>query len=412
MRLVVATLFIFSIANLANAGTIKKDEVEYQDQNFEHWWGGKLEWNLSELPTKGAVEDYRVPYSGHDYPDKGGGTIRAMIKYDRAFNDGLAAAAWEKEDVGDRRRLRSLEAVADRPRRRGLFRGGLFARLRSERQPSWYGHCNGWTAAAIRHAEPTKSVVRNGVRFTPADIKGLLAEIYMYCDSEFLGGEDAVINPGLMHVVLSNWLGRGNYPLGMESAVGEVVINYPIYKYESKLEKISDTETEVRTTVTYRMNTGREFDSGPDYSRTMVFHYIVETTADGVIKGGRYYRDSANIDMLWSPLKPRNAGEEGNERGNPHVDVDNILAIWRESVSEDIRKKWLNIDPTPADAIVDEEEEESDATAADDSEAGDAAEESEPQESEPQESEPEESEPQESAIESARRRLDRGLPIR
>ena len=34
---------------------IKKDEVEYQTQMFESWWGTKLEWKLSELPTEGMV---------------------------------------------------------------------------------------------------------------------------------------------------------------------------------------------------------------------------------------------------------------------------------------------------------------------------------------------------------------------
>jgi hypothetical protein len=54
--------------------------------------------------------------------------------------------------------------------------------------PDWSGHCNGWTSAAIRHAEPQQSVVRNGVVFTPSDIKGLLAELYIYNDVEDLSG--------------------------------------------------------------------------------------------------------------------------------------------------------------------------------------------------------------------------------
>jgi len=41
------------------------------------------------------------------------------------------------------------------------------------------------------------------------------------------------------------------------------------------------------------------------------------------------------------------------------LDIKEVLAIWRESVPEELRKKWLNIDPTeedrllpPADAVV------------------------------------------------------------
>jgi hypothetical protein len=65
---------------------------------------------------------------------------------------------------------------------------GRLGALGRNRVPSWYGHCNGWTAAAMRHAEPQHSVTRNGVVFTPTDIKGLLADLYMYTDTEFLGG--------------------------------------------------------------------------------------------------------------------------------------------------------------------------------------------------------------------------------
>jgi len=64
----------------------------------------------------------------------------------------------------------------------------MFAR-RSRGLPHWYGHCNGWTPAAMRHAEPQRSVTRNGVEFTPADIKGLLAEIYIYNEHIVLGGD-------------------------------------------------------------------------------------------------------------------------------------------------------------------------------------------------------------------------------
>ena len=94
----------------------------------------------------------------------------------------------------------------------------------------------GGAAASIRHAEPQRSVTRNGVTSTPADVKTLLAEVYMYADSEFLGGVDHAIDPGTLHVVLCNWLGRGDHPVGMESALGEVVFNYPIYAYKADVK--------------------------------------------------------------------------------------------------------------------------------------------------------------------------------
>jgi hypothetical protein len=113
----------------------------------------------------------------------------------------------------------------------------------------------------------------------------------------------------------------------------------------------------VKNVITYTLNIGREVDVGPKQSRTMYLHYLLDTNADGQITGGRYLGDSARIDMLWTPLKPVQGGEEGNKRGNPHVDVKQVLAIWRESVSEDIRGKWLNVDPTEEDRILPASEE-------------------------------------------------------
>jgi hypothetical protein len=353
-----ATLILAAavVVGQASSNPIPKTELEYQQQCFKQWWGEELTLALADLPTDGKVPDYRVPYSGFDYPDRAGGTVHAMAKYDQAFHNGrMLATEWERRDVTVHRSGRD-SGDRDVP---PLRRGGLLARIRASRgprTPTWYGHCNGWTAAAIRHAEPQFSVTRNGVVFTPADIKGMLAEIYMYTETEFLGGQDAVIHPALLHVMLTNWLGRGSHPIGMESAVGEVVINYPIYSYKSKVTPLSDRRVEVAVTTTYAMNTNHETNEKARYNRQGYYHYVLDLDTDGKIAGGRYYSDSNHIDMLWAPLKPIQGGKKGNERGNPHVDIKEVLAIWRASVPEDIRNKWLNIDPTDEDRILTEDE--------------------------------------------------------
>jgi len=339
-------------------GAARKDEMEQQKQSFKQWWGDDFVVKLSDLPAEGKVPEFRVPYAGHDYPDRGGGTINSLLKYDQAFHRGRQLATeFERQDVG----AHHANGRPERPDRIPSG-GGLFARLRANaatrdrgRTPTWYGHCNGWTAAAIRHAEPQKSVTRNGITFTPADIKGLLAEIYMYADSEFLGGIDPAINPGILHLVLTNWIGRGSHPLGMETAVGEVVINFPVYNYKSVIKNRSPRENDVQTWITYTLNTNRELDKSPaNFNRQLYFHYVLDTDETGSITGGRFQGDSGQIDMLWTPLQPYQGGHERNKRGNPHLDIKEVLAIWRESVDEDLRKKWLNIDPTEEDRILPE----------------------------------------------------------
>ena len=71
---------------------------------------------------------------------------------------------------------------------------------------------------------------------------------------------------------------------------------------------------------------------------------MLDLNADGEIVGGSYFGDSSRIDMLWVPLRPKQGGEKGNERGNPHLKADEVLALWRDSVAPELRDKWVNID--------------------------------------------------------------------
>jgi hypothetical protein len=366
------------------SGSIKQEEIDYQSEVFLRWWESDLVWTFDDLPQEGQVPDYRIPYSGHDYPDRAGGTIDVLRKYDRAFNSGETVrieSGNEQDTSTGRRRVVTLRPVTrsaglasafehhdttaftePTTERRGLF--GL-RRVTVQQTPSWHGHCNGWTAAAIRHAEPQTNVTRNGVVFTPADIKGLLAEIYMYRDNEFLGGEDAEMNPGLLHVVLANWLGRGDHPVGIETAIGKEKWNYPLYAFKTSSRKVSDHEVDVRMNANYSQSTRREVDHSQHLAKTIHFHYSLKLNDEGKIVGGTYYNDSARIDMLWAPLHPVQGGTPGNDRGNPHLEVKEVLAIWRESVPEELRGKWWNIDPTEEDVIdVATEEASDDATEA------------------------------------------------
>lgn len=351
MRYLLFLCFVLPFVSSVMGAPVSTEERLEQAEAFEIWWNTKLEWEFDKLPSKGGVAEFRIPYSGHDYPDRAGGTMDALRKYDAAFHRGqLLATSWERTDVG-----------ADRSNRRVWVRGrGLFRNLMTAPEPNvpgWYGHCNGWTSAAIRHAAPEKSVVRNGVRFTPADIKGLLAEIYMYTDAQFLGGVDDSINPGILHVILANWIGRGELPIGMESTLGPEKWNYPAYAYTTTFAKRSENRVEVKLNLAYSMSTRREYDRAEHIKRVKYFHYELELDDEGQIIGGVYFRDSSRIDMLWTPLKPVPGGQPGNERGNPHVNISEVLALWRESVSEEVRRKWFNIDPVDEDRIEAEEAE-------------------------------------------------------
>jgi len=331
------------------AASINKKELEETSQGYKRWWGSELERRFDELPKTGMVEKHRMPWAGHIYPDRAGGCIRVLAKYDRAFHDGRGlAGAFERHDI------QIHEVPATR-------RGGLLGRRTITRRetPQWAGHCNGWTAAAIRHAEPRNNVTRNGVTFSPADIKGLLAELYVFCDIEVLGGGyEGAVNPGSLHVALANWIGKGKHPIGMDNTLGREIWNYPIYAYNSSSAKRGERQREVKVNVGFVPSTDGEYSRAPKQVKFMYFHYLLDLDPEGKIAGGTYYGDSNRIDLLWTPLQPAQGGQEGNKEGNPHVDVKEVLALWRDSVPQEFRAAWYNINPWPEDAIVDPDGEE------------------------------------------------------
>jgi len=322
---------------------IAQTDIQEQNKTFQRFWGTDFVWKFDDLPVKGGVEGERVPYSGAIYLDKYGGTVSAMRKYDRAFHGGrMLAAGWEQWDT----------SAFQEPT---MQRGGVFGLRQVTRMgtPNWHGHCNGWAAAAIRHAEPQQSVTRNGVVFSPADIKALLADLYIYNDIADLSGSAGTVQAGLLHAVVANWIGRGSHPLGMEADPGREKWNYPAYAFKCTARKLSERQVDVTLNLSYARESQGEYQRSPRYARTKYFHYRLDLNVAGEIVGGTYYGDSSRIDMLWVPVRPKTPGQPGHERGNPHIKVDTILAIWRDSVPEETRKKWLIVDPAAQDRIAD-----------------------------------------------------------
>lgn len=343
-----SVLVVALMAAINTGAPLRQSVVTTNNDVFERLWGTEFVWKFDDLPTEGSVPSFRVPYSGYIYPDAAGGTSGALRRYDQAFNRGRSLAtsheAWD------------TSAFKKPVKRRGLL--GLFGAKRME-TPAWHGHCNGWAAAAMRHAEPEESVRVNGVTFTPANIKALLAEIYMYNDLQYLDGLKSYINAGALHAILANWLGRGGYPIGMEADPGEEKWNYPIYGFSSSHAKRSARRVEVKVNLAYAKDSNGEYQESPRIKRIKYFHYMLELNDRGEIVGGSYYNDSNRIDMLWIPLRPKKSRTTGNESGNPYVNVEQVLAIWRKSVPEETRRKWFTVDPTDEDRILafDEDEE-------------------------------------------------------
>lgn len=341
-----SVLIIALIATNTTGAPIPKEDVEKQEAVFARLWYEDFIWKFDDLPTKGGVAKDHIPYSGHIYLDKNGGTANVMRKYDVAVNKNYSypATSWEYGDTS-----------AARSGTRTVSSGfGFFRSTRTVGGVNhWYGHCNGWASATIRHAEPQRSVIVDGVEFSPADIKGMLAEVYMYNEHELLAGFESHLNPGTLHAILANWLGRGSHGIIMDADPGKEKWNYPIYGFASSATRRSPREIQVRTNIRYAKDSeDREYNQSPRISKDKYFHYMLELNGQGEIVGGYYFRDSDRIDFVWVPLSPKASGAEGNENGNPHLNVAKVLDIWRKSVPRQTRRQWLVADPNERDRAV------------------------------------------------------------
>lgn len=340
-----STLVVAAVLAISTVGQIVSDDNRTkQDEAFQQWWGTDFEWKFDALPTSGTVPEHRLPYSGYIYPDTAGGTASALRKYDMEFNGRRYLATGHERWDTTAYKERQPEV------RRGLF-GRSYTVRGGRGTPHWHGHCNGWTSATIRHAQPQQSVVRNGVTFTPADIKGLLAELYIYNEMNVLAGSETYLDAATFHTIITNWVGRGSHSIGMEADPGKEKWNYPIYAFASSNGRISNRQVEVKMNVAYAKDSRGEFQESPLHKTQKYFHYYLNLDGEGHIVGGNFYRDSSRIEMLWIPLSPKESGQPGHERGNPYIKVDNILAIWRDSVPAEVRKKWLVIDQPEADRV-------------------------------------------------------------
>lgn len=105
---------------------------------------------------------------------------------------------------------------------------------------SWWGHCNGWAAAAILTHEPRESKVVTvdgvAITFETADLKGLLTESHYSTQSSFYGarynGEDddlSDLSPAAFQRIVDFYIRQQEVPLVFDTTASEAVWNFPAY---------------------------------------------------------------------------------------------------------------------------------------------------------------------------------------
>jgi hypothetical protein len=314
---------------------------------------------FAKLATSAKVEGWRIPYSTPIYPEQSGGLAAArsttgtvLGKYDLAFNNGQSLA-----ESYDRRRKQRTE----------VRRVGLFGRQRPPHTfydaEAWEGYCSGFTASTIRHPEPVLPVDaggvggRPGVVFQPAEIKTLLCAAYnrTRADSYLFvapaSARDGGPNMGTFHLALANYIGQAGHPIGIDRTKGRVAWNNPIYRYEVTLirdagqrDDIQYKDVTTRITYTgYAMSqanqTNRETgERQGQQSQSMSVRYYLELDSDGHIVGGRAHSHAGHF--LWIPLFAVQGIQDQSSPGNPHLDVQKIIALARESALPNIQDQY------------------------------------------------------------------------
>jgi hypothetical protein len=352
-----------------------QEEIYLKNSLFYAIWNKDLrtKWDSSLAQGSSSI----VPYAGGWYPQVSGGThvvndsgsgLSPLAKYDTAFNAGKNLAAnWEYTN----HRIDSTHANA-----------------------KWAGHCNGFSAASQRHAEPQQSVKRGNVTFTPKDIKALLAESHMNVKYLFLGGnrceldESATLpapinrpartkldacddmNPGTFHIALTNWIGHMKHPVIMDVSAKEQVWNFPVYQYAFNYSDI--TREQAVEAVTGSKNDNYPFNSASKFvsvgirvyyaaalgsealmsdiadlekrRQTRVYYYVLELSDQDEIIGGEWVGDSQqnHPDFMWVALEPTE-GDGTPFSSNPFISGQEVIKLWAESVGQDPANPKLDI---------------------------------------------------------------------
>lgn len=178
------------------------------EKNFAVLINNYSEGKVEPMPWVG----YWWPYTSNGIANGSyGGGLSPAGKYDAARGGATNAQGWEIGNHGAR--VRGVQG--------------------------WWGHCNGWCAAAALFPEPIDSVFVNRVQFGIADIKALLTEAGMAASADFYGNRvdygsdydtpkytDTV--PDQYFLVLTNYIGKLHQAVLIDRYTGDQVWNQPL----------------------------------------------------------------------------------------------------------------------------------------------------------------------------------------
>jgi hypothetical protein len=306
-------------------------------------WSPQYVYDFSKLPLAGAMTDH-TPWSDTYWPtNKAGVAARWNWPGSNGFKYGLFSESQIRSmSAQDLSRLSPVEKY-------DIFMGRFdyptVREVRAGTSPSaeyWNGICNGWSPAALNHAEPAPVTVTGpsgiAVPFGSGDVKALLDYYYAehavpvhFMGEKCQGGEGGNIfhriasafvknssacedvNAGALHVILTNELGIRHQGFIADVDRWREVWNQPVYAYTSEVRGTRGPspdaapgtveEQVIHTQMVYADEIDPMWNAvvgTSDFKKGVEeYDYTVELDAFGRIIGGQYLT-SARPDFLWS----------------------------------------------------------------------------------------------------------------
>lgn len=200
MKTILLALILF-VSTQAHA------QFDYSQTDFAYLFNNYRASQAEPLPWPGTFWpfDGRGGGSGINYSLKN--SRSPAQKYDALFNTGGLAAKWEEENHTCTNVSKENKKDCE----------------------GWYGHCNGWTGAALFNAEPDfnspvtlQSKTGESITFDFTDIKAYLSEMWLDASVSF-DGTGTTVKPG-------KWIFDPNDPVSQQPAANNSdLTNYEAY---------------------------------------------------------------------------------------------------------------------------------------------------------------------------------------
>jgi hypothetical protein len=178
---------------------------------------------------------------------------------------------------------------------------------------SWFGLCNGWSAAAIMTKEPTSSNTVQGITFSVGDQKGLLSEAWYETsgDGWFEGyrydgnaGDDLQdLYPDQLWILLQTYVRDQGVPIVLDITADEAVWNYPFYNYDLSGTAVGNNWYDCSLYIE-----GADDGVYPDFvgiqKITRNYTFMVQVVNGNIVNGSGYWTGDSvqnHPDFAWYP---------------------------------------------------------------------------------------------------------------